>query len=492
MADAAEQGIQFKPDAGGHRSSLAACRAVLGAALEAADPAAAAVLRCERAWRADYPRHIRALVQAGLADHDDVTRIAAAGLRAAAESLEFRRVGQDLPLAAAMDRPAAIPGTLAVEGGGDPRPAPWRLPYRGSLLEGTALDDRIRAWEDAGVVEPGHAAALRRAAGHPEWFDLSDVHVVMLGAAAEAGPLAWLARWRANIVAVEPRRPQVWQGLAATVKAGNGRLLAPLLPGARGLEQAGADLLTDTPEIAAWAAGFPEPMAIAALAYLDGERHVRVVAAMNAVIDRVMRMRAGACPAFLATSTDAFAVPAPVAGSARAAYAARGSAQRMGQGILRALAGGRLFSPHFPGEPTQGRAIADCLVIQQGPNYALAKRMQQWQALQLRSAGRRVSFNVTPSTTTRSVVKNPALAAAFRGADAFGIEVFHPETTNAITAALLVHDLRSEHAVGNPALPLQHPLDLLTVQANHGGLWRLPYLPRSVLPLAAALGFLRR
>ncbi|MBL8488445.1 MAG: hypothetical protein JNK22_15290 [Rhodocyclaceae bacterium] len=492
VTDGGEQGVRFVPGPDGRRSSLGAGRAILAAALEAADPGAARALREEPAWRTAYPRHIRALVRAGLEDADAATRMASAGLRAASDRLEFMRAGSVLPLAAAIEKPAAMPDTLAIRGRGDARPAPWRLPWGGRHLEGTELADRIDAWEAAGIVEPGHAAALRRVAAHPEWLDLSDRHVVMLGAAAEAGPLAWLARWRANIVAVEPRRAEVWKRMAATVEAGNGRLLAPLLPGARDLGQAGADLLSDTPEVAAWAAAFPEPLAVLALAYLDGERHVRVVAAMNAVIDQVVRVRPDACPAFLATSTDAFAVPEPVAARARQGHADRDGARRLGQGLLRALSAGRLFAPHYAGPADGPRAIADCLVIQQGPNYALAKRMQQWQALGLRAAGRRVSFNVTPSTTTRSVVKNPALAAAFRGAGAFGIEVFRPETTNAITAALLVHDLRSEHAVGNPARPLDHPLDLLAAQAGHGGLWRLPYLPRSVLPLAAALGFLRR
>jgi hypothetical protein len=68
------------------------------------------------------------------------------------------------------------------------------------------------------------------------------------------------------------------------------------------------------------------------------------------------------------------------------------------------------------------------------------------------------------------------------GAHHFGIEVFEPATTNALMAALWVHDLR--HAPPEFA----HPLDALTHQANHGGLWRTGYLPRSAMPLAALMG----
>ncbi|MEJ2577831.1 MAG: hypothetical protein P8Z68_01895, partial [Kineosporiaceae bacterium] len=36
-----------------------------------------------------------------------------------------------------------------------------------------------------------------------------------------------------------------------------------------------------------------------------------------------------------------------------------------------------------------------------------------------------------------------------------------------------------------------HPLELFWSAANHGGLWRTPYAPRSVLGLAVLLGWAR-
>ena len=39
---------------------------------------------------------------------------------------------------------------------------------------------------------------------------------------------------------------------------------------------------------------------------------------------------------------------------------------------------------------------------------------------------------------------------------------------------------------------IQKGLQLLVDGANHGGLWRVPYLPRSVLPFAALLGLMKR
>jgi hypothetical protein len=59
-------------------------------------------------------------------------------------------------------------------------------------------------------------------------------------------------------------------------------------------------------------------------------------------------------------------------------------------------------------------------------------------------------------------------------------------------AALWVHDLLHPGAAAHPTTPLAHPLELFTRQACHGGLWRCPYLPRSALPFAAALGWVRQ
>ena len=86
-------------------------------------------------------------------------------------------------------------------------------------------------------------------------------------------------------------------------------------------------------------------------------------------------------------------------------------------------------------------------------------------------------------------MKNPLLAAAYGGAGAFGVEAFDPATSRWLMAALLVHDLRDPEAKSNPSVPLAHPFDLLADGAAHGGIWRLAYEPRSVLPLAVARGF---
>jgi hypothetical protein len=484
-------GLQWPLDAKGKRASGAPGQRIVAAALQGLDASAADAIVAERDWRHAYPRHWRALVQAQAERPVDVVASARAGLAAAWRELPFVRAGQPLALGDAMRSPQRSPQTLQLRGSGDAAPAPWTVPHQGRELRGDALARQIDRWEKAGVCEPAHAAALRDCLAHPEWFDLSDQHLVLLGAGSEAGPLAWLAKWRANLVGVDLARAATWKRIAGTVAAGNATLTAPFAPGQPlDTAHAGADLLADTPDIAAWLVSLGQPLSVANLAYLDGERHVRVSLAMDAISATLCAADARTQLAYMATPTDVFAVPEALANAVMQRYADRGVVKKLAQFGARLSSGGRGFAPHMQALVEAGDfgqwGLVDALVVEQGPNYALAKRLQQWRALVARADGHRVAFNVAPSTTTASVVSNPLLAAGFRGAKAFGVEVFEPATTNALMAAMWVHQLRTEPR------DFAHPLKLLVHTANHGGLWRLPYLPRSVLPMAALLGFVKR
>lgn len=504
VAAALVLGITFPADAQGGRSSTSAGTAILAAALAPLSADAAAAAAAETRWRRNYPAHFRALVAHALPRTELALASAQAGLQAAHGALVWQPAegGAERPLAQAMAEPQGAPlGTHTLRGTGAAAPAPWRLPLRGEWLEGDALLGQLARWVEAGVIEPSAAQALSRCVAHPEWFDLSDRTIALLGAGSEAGPLRWLSRWRANLLAVDINRPAVWQRLAATVVEGNATLHLPLqsaavADGSDWTAHAGADLLSDTPRIAQWLVGWARPLDLLSLAYLDGERHLRVSLAMDLIAAHLLAAQPSSTLGYLATPTDVFAVPEAAALAGQGNYRERPWLSRGLQSPLHLATGDRFFQPHYgplvDGPAGQRWGVSDSLVIEQGPNYALAKRLQQWRAITARAAGHRVSLNVAPSTTTASVVKNPALAAGFAGADRFGIEVFEPDTTNALMAALWVHDLRCTDAAANPAQPLNHPFELFMDQACHGGLWRSGYLPRSALPFAAALGWVRQ
>jgi hypothetical protein len=359
------------------------------------------------------------------------------------------------------------------------------VPYRGAELRGDALRRRLDAWAAEGVIEPSCVEAVSQVVANPEWLDLSDVRFVLLGAAAEMGPLDSLCRWGADVVAVDLDRPAVWDRVLGLAAAGSGTVRYPERDG-----RAGADLLTDTPEIVDWLRSFNGRLVVGTYAYADGSAFLKLAGALDAVTVTLQRERDDLSIAYLATPTDVFAVPAEVVERSRSR-----ATSAFGRGA-RAATRSKLFAPNYAvtvdGEGGRKWGLADALVPQQGPNYALAKMLQRWRAVTAREEGTLASANVAPATRTRSVVKNKVLAAAYRGAHVFGVEVFEPETSRALMAALLVHDLRAPGAAARPETNLDHPYDLFVDAAAHGGMWSAAYAPRSVLPLAAGLGVFKR
>jgi hypothetical protein len=496
-------GIVFPPGPDGKPSSRLAGTRIMGAALDALDPGHGEEARRETHWRNAYPRHFRRLVQGAMRSPQAALASARAGLAAAWESLHWQSEAGIGSLADALRAPASPLSTLELPGRADTGPAEWAVPYRGELLRGDALAARIDDWLARGIVEPTAAEALHRCRRHPEWFDLSDRNLVLLGAGSEAGPLRWLCRWRARVIAVDLPGAAVWRRIATVATAGNGTVIVPIRgPVAQGdaagdawVNDAGVDLLREAPRVAAWLRAHPAPLDVAALGYADGERHVRLSLAMDMVQVAACEADSRTTLAWMATPTDVFAVPAATAKRAIAAFESRPVMQRAWQEPIRLASGDRLFHENVEAieHPGHGPAfgLVDAIVVEQGPNYALAKRLQQWRAILAREAGHLASLNVAPSTTTASVLKNPAFAAGFAGADAFGIETFAPDTTNALMAALWVHDLRAPESAASPARKLDHPHQLLWEDACHGGLWTCAYRPRSALPMAAAIGWLR-
>ncbi len=475
----------FPRAADGRRSTGAVGRQVVADALRGVDPAGARAAEQETSWRTGYLVHYRRLLEAGLDSREAAVTIAEQGLGSLHDRMVVRQGGQDVPLDAwAKEEPGRRFDTAEVTGRAEPE-TELSLPFHGERLRGDALLRRLDTWVADGVVEPSVAVAVRLVLDNPGWLRLDGHTVAVLGAGAEMGPLTALLRWGATVAAVDLPRPGLWERLLETAGQGAGTLLLPALGGPRpDPTTAGADLLADAPAVADWLAGLrteTRPV-LGNYVYADGATNVRVSMAVDALGQRLADRRPDTAWAFLATPTDVFAVPGDAVRRSTDGYAARSRPAKLLGRPLRAVSGGRLLRrAYLPGADP---GVNDSLVPQQGPNYALAKRMQRWRAVAARDGGDLVSMNVAPPTRTRSVVKNRALAAAYAGAHRFGVEVFEPATSNVLMAALLVHDL---HTGGGPRH--DHPWQDEAYAAAHGGLWRTPYAPRSALGLAALLGY---
>ena len=441
--------VDLPPSEDGRRSSVAFGRSVVADALRAADPALADAASREADWRKGYLPHFRALTS-----HADA--VAAPGLASVHARMEVPAFDSAGDLA-----------TEVVTGTGTPE-RELTLPYRGDLLGGDRLRRQLDAWVAAGAIEPSCAARVLAVADNPDWLDLSDKRLVLLGAGAEMGPLPALLAWGGKVIGIDLPRPELWERVTAVAEKSAGRLTALR-----------ADLLTQLPEVAAWLARLEGPLVLGNYVYAPGVTHLKLSVAVDALGEHLRGLRDDVALAGLATPTDVFQVPPEAVEESRERWRRRSRRSRAGALIT----GGRMLRPNYPdGAPP----VNDSLVAQQGPNYALAKRIQRWRATVARREGVTVSYNVAPPTWTRSVTSNRLLAAAYSAAHLFDVEVFEPATANRLMAALLVHDLR------NPRPPAPAAWQDEAAGAAHGGLWRVAYQPRTCLPLAAAVGLVKR
>ena len=460
------------------RSTTATGRAILADAAASVDGDLEGRIRASGSWRSDYLGVLRELTIAS-AERTSSLAIARAGLASMRRQLEFERDERGVNLDDALEAfaPSLRLGTGEVRGAA-PAVKALRVPYQGRELEGSALQRQLERWTEAGVTEPSFAQAVGRVAEHPDWLPLPDREVTLVGAGAAIGPLGPLCSWGADVIAIDLPRPEVWERIGRLAREGAGTVRMPLMDNG----SPGVDLLRMLPETRAWLehSARAEESVLGMHAYADGGDHVLATGAFDALATDALQRRPSTALAFLATPTDAFVVPEQVVARSHTAYSER-RVRRILQAPAKGLSRNRLYAAAYG----DGVPVADALVKQQGPNYAIAKRLQRWRGVVTNADGGRVSFNVAPPTWTRSVTKNRILAAAYAGARQFGVEIFEPSTTRVLMAALLVHDLHQ------PPSPREHPESLFSEGAAHGGLWNAAYEPRSVLGIAALAGLPR-
>jgi len=497
------RGLDLLAGLDGRVSTTRVGRDVVTTAMAAVDSAASNHIANVKNWRDDYLGPFRDLVSHGTKTDAAAYAMADAGLAELHSHAVIVRDGEQVAADEALHT-LAIPAFRSVTVQGEVARDPGlTIPLHGARLFGPEVRKQLDGWVANGIVERGFSTALHAVLDNPDWLDLSDLTVVVLGAGAEMGPLRSLLRWGAHVIAVDLPRPDIWQRVIAVARNSSGRLSIPVpvtssLPDVVTSNQdgelaqtAGIDIIRQLPELYSWLSAIDHPYILGNYTYADGATHLRLGLATDVLAANLLRERTDIGLAFLATPTDVYAVSPATVEESRRRWNSRGFS-RVAQLPLRITG---QFAPNYANTIATDRGevgIADCLVGVQGPNYALAKRLQRWRATTARSNGTWASLNVAPATRTRSVVKNRALAAAYAGAHRFGVEVFEPSTSNTIMAALLVHDLRSTSSLARADAPLKHPDEAWAQQAAHAGLWTSAYAPRSVLGIAAAMGMIVR
>eukprot|EP01104_Vermistella_antarctica_P005936 TRINITY_DN16682_c0_g1_i1.p1 TRINITY_DN16682_c0_g1~~TRINITY_DN16682_c0_g1_i1.p1 ORF type:complete len:760 (+),score=228.59 TRINITY_DN16682_c0_g1_i1:73-2280(+) len=489
------EGLVFPKSKGEERSTTAAGKAAFAAATEVVDKKAGDAIRKERNWRFGYDKHVVNNVRLAAVSKEDCLKIANAGLEHLHNSFEFVRDGKTTSLQEAMETNKGTFHTGFIQGDKKkPRGLRFEIPYKEKTLTGDDIVEQCQKWAEYGTIEPEAAEAISLVAKNPKWCDLSDKYFVLLGAGSAMGPLLVLMSLGANVIAVDLDRPGIWKRLIGIARNSHGTMTFPLSKPEDEIKDdddlyasAGCNLFTQTPEIKNWLLEVQpgKALTIGGYAYLDGALHVQVSLAMDAIMKGVSEGRKNVGLAFLCSPTDVFVAP-------NASWEASRENLKNApwwQKLISTLTGGRLLTKNAlrQVDAADGSKITvvDGIVVPQGPNYALAKRLQHWRVMVASEAGNTVSSNIAPSTATASVVSNASFAAAYGGFHHFKpMEIFYQETSNAVMGALLLHDVCNPKAIGQPKTKRSNPLEIFASGAFHGGIWRSAWKMNSEGPVS--------
>jgi len=487
-------------------------KAAFAASVTGVDDNVAAKVAKEKQWRNQYMPHIVSHVESCLTSANAAMQISRQGLGFLYDKFSFARDGQTISISEAMSSPKSPnPFQTAMLHGGaaDLRDklgfATVRVPWSFSLqavkpISGIDLEYELVKAAAQGLMETSVIDAVRYLNHDQSWCEkLADTCFVALGGCAAMGPTLDLLSIGATVVAVDIAIPAVWERLVKAARKLPGTLLFPVRAGTSDAatdeelaSAAGCNMTAEAPEILQWLQTVqPEKHHVIGLyAYADGTEFVRVTLAMDAIAMGMVerRPKGQVSIAYLCSPTDVFGIPveARVESKRRQTISGMGLRRRMWQVPLRAAGLGKILKGNDEGKPeprTRGRPVVDCLVVQQGPNYVFAKRLQHWRAMVAQAEGVVVSANIAPASHTVSVRKQKLLAAAYDGSKRFGVEIFNPQTSSALMTALLLHDIYFP----NDKPSSDHPHGLFMYNAVHGGMWRQPYLLRSIVEPAAVI-----
>ena len=397
-----------------------------------------------------------------------------------------------------------------IEGTGAKGGKPLVVPYKGKNLSGGDLKKQLQQWARYGTMEPDAAMAISAVSNGN--LDLAGKIFVLIGAGSAMGPFSKLLEHGATVVCIDipgvwgERPAAMWQRLIDTARSSPGRIIIPLNKpqnqcknDAELIAAAGCNLTEGPAQILNWLLSVEsgQPLTVGNYTYLDGEMHVKLSLAADAVIKGLLEGRPNTAVAFLCTPTDIHVTTDAAYAAAKANYGFH--AGRILEGLVQVLSMGKLLQKNaikpVPTDDGSSLKLVDGISVAQGPNYAIAKRLQHWRAMIAYEAGHTVSSNIAPSTATLSVVSNKTFGWAYGGMPYFKpYEIFQQETTNALMAAVLTSDITQKESVANPAnrkkFNVKNTLELFKYNSVHGGMWRAAYKADSIGEMSVFIHFL--
>ncbi len=498
----ADHGINFPQVEGEGRSSTATGKAVLAASVADVDPDLARRISAAKNWRLEYPKLFEEVVRVEARSARTALDVARSGLAAASSRFVDVDADGDHPLRHCLQTPGDL-RTVSVSG----KDTPVReltVPYQDDVLRGAALLRQLDAWVARGIAEPSFAEAVAAVVRNPDWLDLRERTFTLVGAGAQMGPYRRLITWGATVAAVDRPRRAKWERMLRNARDGAGTVLVPVPdtadPGRLDdegylAEIAGADITTQVGPILRWLEGMSGPMTVGNYGYADSAGFVRLSVAFDVLLEELTARRQDLSVSYLATPADVFLVPVRAVDMAERRRHGTSRLAAVGRAVNQ-LTLGRYFRPNYlPEQLIETDAyrygVVNAFILEQGQNYALAKRLQRWRMVLTRDAGILTSVHVAPPARTLSVLKNPLMSERQAINAYLGIESFDPPTVDALAAAILVHDLHNPASPANPAVPLAHPHEAFMFAANPGGRWRVPFELNSCIPLLSEMSWMQ-
>lgn len=502
-------GVDFPLDPKtGQRSTTVVNQGAIAASSRAVDPAAGDAAAKERNWRFGYAKHVVKNVELCCKSNAACMKAAQAGLTYLHEQFEFVEGDKTMSVAEAMKTVKGTFHTHVIKGTGTrPKDFQFNVPYQKfdtkkvKDLKGEELLQQLNKWCTEGKIEPEARDGIAAMVKNPEYHGkaLQDKYFVLLGAGSAMGPLRVLLELGANVIAVDLDRDFIWKRLVTLARESPGTMILPLKKDPKDIKDdddlfksAGADLLSAAPKIANWLVEQQKgkQLVLGGYAYLDSALFVRLAIAMDAIIARVIAERKDAALAFLCSPTDVFVTKDACHDAQKKAFASRPLWQRLLQLVMPKKMLVKNAIKQVTGDDKETYSIVDGLAVAQGPNYALAKRLQHWRCMLAREAGHTVSTNIAPSTATVSVVHNPQFAAAYKGMGYFRpMEIVYQDLSNAVMTALLLFDVCAPDSAANPKTNIGNQIRLFASGSCHFGIWRMAFKCGSIGEVSALIGY---
>jgi hypothetical protein len=456
------------------------------------DVLAAAGLPEQKAlWKRDYGR-LLARFEAHRVTSPRRVEIARYMQRSAQSALLYADAGATRPLAEYLSGAAEAPALQSIAGSGAPSLRAV-VPLDGKLYRGLELLELVEMLTRTGDLTHAAAAALRWIVAHIEAhggvLDLRGQRFALLGAGAELAATRMLLAAGATVLWVDVADPNAWLTQHGP------------FPGTLVYAPEASNLLEQPLAIRAAIERFASeggPLHLGLFAYASGaSQEWRLGAAMNAIASHLEPGSIQSVAMLVSPTT----VPTRQPESAEAAERQRAKEPLW----MSALAGAGVL-PRPGHVAANGVKIGLSTVSIQGLSYQAAQYLSKlaaaesfavygpsWSNGHDAAHGIRVSSNVAGITRTRSL-SHPLFEAAFIGAPRFGVRIFDPATTRALSGLLILHDLLNDAAPGSPArvaAPAERAAALHSQQI-HGGIYNLPYPLEHAIRVAALIGMGQR